>query len=190
MSEHIDRYTLDAYVEQVLPAAERRTVEAHLTTCPACQSRLAAAKQIPALLYELPRETPAPNLGARITVAVVRRASTTAQWMNGLVLAMFTAGLILFMLAAPQWSGWVQAAASAQLPTEQTVAAWLDELAADPTVILDSLMAFTEQALMSSVEEINVLLTLAAALLATASIAGLAQLLGERPSVAAHEART
>jgi len=37
MSEHIDRFTLDAYVEQTLPSAERRTVEAHVTTCPACQ---------------------------------------------------------------------------------------------------------------------------------------------------------
>jgi predicted anti-sigma-YlaC factor YlaD len=190
MSEHIDRYTLEAYVENDLLAVQRRMVEAHVTVCPACQARLAVAKQIPALLYGLPREQPAPDLAARINVAVTaRRALTPARWTNGLVLGMFVVGLVLFALAAPQRSGWVQAASSVQLPTEQTLAAWLGELVANPIVILDSLTAFAEQALMSSVEEMNALLTLATALLAVASIAGLAQLLGEYPSAAAREAR-
>jgi len=191
MSEHIDRYTLEAYVENDLPAAQRRIVEAHVTVCPICQPRLAAAKQIPALLYGLPSERPSPDLAASINAAVsAQRVPTSARWINVSVLAMFVVGFVLLALAAPQWSGWVQAASVVQPPTEQTVAAWLGQLAADPTVILDSLMALAEQAPTSSVEEMNVLLTLATALLAMASIAGLAQLLGERPSGSAREART
>ncbi len=191
MSEHIDRYRLEAYVENDLPAAQRRIVEAHVTVCPVCQSRLAAAKQIPALLYGLPSERPSPDLVATINAAVsAQRVPATARWLNASVLAMFVVGFALLAMAAPQWSGWVQAASVVQLPTEQSAAAWLGQLAADPTVMWDSLMALAEQAPTSSVEGMNVLLTLATALLAMAGIAGLAQLLGEHPSVAARKSHT
>lgn len=185
MSEHIDRYTLDAYVEQALPAAERRAVEAHVTTCQKCQSRLAAAKQIPAMLYDLPRERPAPELAARINAAIAgQRAPASAKWIPMLVLAMFAAGLGLLALAAPQWSGWVGAAATAQLPGDQAILGWLGNLVADPSIALEAVTAFAEQTL-TGVEEMDVFFTLATVLLAAASIAGLVQLLGsERPLAA------
>jgi anti-sigma factor RsiW len=183
MSEHIDRFTLDAYVEQVLPVAERRVVEAHITTCPTCQVRLAAAKQMPALLYQLPREKPAPDLAARINAVVVaQHIPATAHWMQMSVAAVFALGLVLFALAVPQWSAWVQAMTIAQLPTEQTVLIWLGSLLSDPVSSFDSLLSLAGQWLVDPVGEMNVLLTLAATLLAVASVAGLAQLLsGERP---------
>ena len=185
MSEHIDRYTLDAYVEQMLPAAERRTVEAHVTTCPTCQARLAAAKQIPAMLYDLPRERPAPELAARINAAIGdQRRSASARWVPMLVLAMFAAGLGMLALSAPRWGGWVVAAATAQLPNEQAVLGWLGNLVADPAIALDALTTFAGQ-VFTSAEETDLLITLATVLLAAASIAGLAQLLGsERPLAA------
>ncbi len=183
MSEHIDRDTLEAYVENILPARQRRTVEAHLTTCPTCQSRLAAAKQIPAMLYSLSRERPMPYLAARINAAIVaQRAPASAKWIRGLVLAMFAAGLGLLALAAPQWSSWGVAAATAQLPNDQAILSWLGSLVTDPAVALGVVTAFAEQAL-TGVEDMDVLFTLATVLLAAASIAGLVQLLGsERPS--------
>jgi anti-sigma factor RsiW len=182
MSEHIDRYTLDAYVEQMLPAAGRRAVEAHVTTCPTCQARLAAAKQIPAMLYDLPRERPAPELAARINAAIgAQRRPASAKWIPMLVLVMFAAGFILLALAAPQWSGWASVAANAQLPNEQAILGWLGSLVADPAIALDVVTAFAGQ-VFAGTEEMDVLVTLATVLLAAASIAGLVQLLGsERP---------
>jgi len=191
MSEHIDRLTLEAYVEQALPAVQRRTVETHVTTCPTCQARLASAKHMTALLYELPREMPTPALAARINAAITaqgaaQRSLAAARWMRLLVPAMFAVGLVLLALAAPQWSGWVQAAATAQLPTEQTMLSWLANLIADPTIVLDAVMTFAEQTLTGTADEMGVLLTLATVLLAGASLGGLAQLLGgERPRMAA-----
>jgi len=190
MSEHIDRYTLDAYVEQVLPAVERRAVEAHVTTCPTCQSHLAAAKQIPAMLYNLPRETPGPELAARINMAIAaQRAPASAKWIPRLVLAMFAAGLGLLALAAPHWSGWAAVAAVAvQLPTEQAIVGWLGNFVADPGIALGAMTAFAGQTL-TGVEEMDMLFTLGTVILAAASIAGLAQLLGsERPRAATVEA--
>jgi|PlaIllAssembly_1097288.scaffolds.fasta_scaffold132986_2 anti-sigma factor RsiW len=191
MSEHIDRVTLEAYVENALPAMQRRGVEVHVTTCPTCQARLANAKQMTALLYELPREMPAPVLAARINAAITaqgaaQRSLAVARWMRLLVLATFVVGLVLLALAAPRWIGWVQAAATAQLPTDQAVLNWLANAAADPVLALDTVMTFVDQTLTGTAEEMDVLLTLATVLLATASLGGLAQLLGgERPRMAA-----
>jgi len=190
MSEHIDRVTLEAYVENALPAMQRRGVEVHVTTCPTCQARLANAKQMTALLYELPREMPAPVLAARINAAITaqgaaQRSLAVARWMRLLVLATFVVGLVLLALAAPRWIGWVQAAATAQLPTDQAVLNWLANAAADPVLALDTVMTFVDQTLTGTAEEMDVLLTLATVLLATASLGGLAQLLGgERPRMA------
>jgi len=195
MSEHIDRFTLEAYVENVLPPMQRRGVEVHVTTCPTCQARLANAKQMTALLYELPREMPAPVLAARINAAITaqraaqgaaQRSLAAARWMRWLVLVTFAVGLVLLALAAPRWIGWVQAAATAQLPTDQAVLNWLANAAADPALALDAVMTFAEQTLTGTAEEMDVLLTLATVLLAAASLGGLAQLLGgERPRMAA-----
>jgi anti-sigma factor RsiW len=195
MSEHIDRITLEAYVEQALPAAQRRTVETHVTTCPTCQARLASAKQMTALLYELSREMPAPALVARINAVITaqraaqgaaQRSLAAARRMRWLVLVTFAVGLVLLALAAPRWIGWVQAAATAQLPTDQAVLNWLASAAADPLLALDGVVTFAEQMLTGTAEEMDVLLTLATVLLATASLGGLAQLLGgERPRMTA-----
>ena len=185
MSEHIDRRTLDAYVEQMLSTTERRTVEAHVTTCPTCQARLAAAKQIPAMLYDLPRERPAPELAARINATIVaQRTPASARWIPMLVLVMFAAGFILLALAAPQWRGWASVTANAQLPNEQAILGWLGSLVADPAIALETVMAFAEHTL-TGVEDMDVLFTLATVLLAAASIAGLVQLLGSEQPLAA-----
>jgi len=190
MSEHIERLALEAYADKVLPAAQRRAVEVHIAECKVCRARLASAQQMSALLCQMPREVPAPPLAARINAAIAAtRAPVTARWMRVLVPAAFAVGLVLLALATPQWGNWAQAAATAQLPTEQALLAWLNNLVADPTLVLDELVLFAEQTLTSAAEETGVLLTLGTVLLALASVAGLAQLLGgERPRAAATSA--
>ncbi len=186
MSQHIDRFTLDAYVEQVLPAAERRALEAHVTICPTCQARLANAKQLIALLYDLPREMPASSLAARINATLAAQcASATPRWMRALAPAAFAFGLVLLIPAAPRWLGWL-GTATEQLPTGQAGLAWLITFLANPAASLDSLLSFAEQLLMAPAGEMDVMLTSAMVVLTLASLAGLAQLLGsERPRGAA-----
>ena len=137
MSEHIDRFTLEAYVEKALPAMQRRGVEAHVTTCPTCQARLAAAKQMTALLYELPRERPAPELAARINAAITAHARGSTLPGGGQMDAVagscdirrwtWSAGA---GCAAVERVG--QAAATAQLPTDQAILNWLGNLCRRP----------------------------------------------------------
>jgi anti-sigma factor RsiW len=183
MSDHIDRLTLEAYADKLLPAAQRNVVETHVAECSDCQMRLASSQQMSAWLSRIPRERPAPNLSTRINAAIAaQRAPMAARWVRVLVTAAFAAGLALLALAAPGWSSWAQAATTVQLPTEQTLLAWLGSLVADPTLMLDELMLFAEQTLTGATEEMDVLLTLATILLALASVGGLAQLLGgDRP---------
>jgi len=183
MSEHIDRLTLDAYVEQELPAAERRVVEAHLTTCPTCQARLATAKQIPALLCQMPREMSAPNLAARINLVVAaQRTQSAPQWTRVLLPAAFALGLILSIVTVPHWTNWVQVLTTAQLPTAQTALAWLNRLIVEPSMIWDDVVVFLDQLTISSADEMDVLITLTAVVLAVASVTALAQLLNDESS--------
>jgi anti-sigma factor RsiW len=183
MSEHIDRLTLDAYVEQELPAAERRVVEAHLTTCPTCQVRLATAKQIPALLVQMPREMSAPNLAARINLVVAaQRTQSAPQWTRVLLPAAFALGLILLIVTVPHWANWAQALATAQLPTAQTALAWLGRLIVEPSMIWDDVVVFLDQLTISSADEMDVLITLASLVLVVASVTALAQLLNDESS--------
>lgn len=185
MGEHIDCFTLDAYIEQTLSVGERRAVEAHITTCPMCQVRLANAKQMTALLYDLPREIPASSLAARINaVLAAQHIPAPPRWMQVLVPVAFTLGLVLLIMAAPRWQGWLETA-TGQLPTGQTGLAWLTALLTNPAAILDSFWSFAEQLLMAPAGEMDVMLTSAMVVLTLASLAGLAQLLGsERPNIA------
>ena len=193
--DHISRLTLEALVENVLPALDRRAVEAHVTTCAECQARLAAARQMTELLHALPRERPAPNLAARINAAVAAqsaerrteqratpratpRATAAASWGRALLPAAFVVGLVLLALSVPQWSGALQVAS---IPTGETLTTWWAGLLADPALMFDSLAAWIEQMPGGAAGESSALLTLATLVLAVASLAELGQLLGERP---------
>jgi len=179
MSEHLDRRMFEGYVEQSLSALDRRAVEAHVTTCPRCQAGLAAAKQVTALLYELPRERPAPDLAARIIAAVApRRVPLTSPWLRALAPAAFALACVLLGVTWPQWGGWAQAVL-AQFPTAETALAWWWSALSDPAQAQDELTALFES--MFYTQESNVLFIVSMLLLALASVLGLAQLLGEPP---------
>jgi anti-sigma factor RsiW len=180
MSEHIDRYTLDAYVEQTLSVVERRAVEAHVTACPMCQARLAYAKQMIALLYDLPRERPAMNLAARINLAVSsQRPQPTLRWMQVAVLAGLVFGLVLLVLSVPHWIGSIQ---SASLPTDETISGWWNNMLSDPAATVGALVMDTNQMLADATEQTDARFTIALVVLALASVAALVQLLDRNPT--------
>lgn len=95
------RTRLDLYVERELPEEERRAVEVHLRTCPACRKRLANLEQVTALLYQLPPEEPTPDLEARVVAAVEARAARAPvrqPWLRTVAVglgALFSALLLL-----------------------------------------------------------------------------------------------
>lgn len=88
------RTKLDGYVENELAADERAAVEHHLETCAACQQKLASLQQMTALLYQIPAETPAPDLAGRIMAAVEARAQRGPRYRPGLHTAAVGLGLL------------------------------------------------------------------------------------------------
>ena len=187
MSDHIDRLTLEAYADKLLPAAQRNVVETHVAECSDCQMRLASSQQMSAWLSRMPRERPAPNLSTRINAAIAaQRAPMAARWVRVLVTAAFAAGLALLALSTPEWSSWAQTAA-AQLPTGEAMTTWLVSLLTDPAAVLEPLVTLAEP-MLAGAAELGALLTLATVLLAVASTAWLAQLLGgEQPRMTTAE---
>ena len=184
MSEHVDRLTLEAYAEELVSAAQRQAVETHIAECQVCRTRLASTRQMAALLHRLPREMPTPHLAAQINATIAaRRMPASAGWTRVLVPAMFVVGLVLVMSLAPRWSGWAQIA-RAELPTSEIMATWLVNVVMDPAVALESFVLSAES-ILAGTAELDAALTLATVLLALASVAWLAQLLGaDRPTIA------
>jgi cation transport ATPase len=127
-----------------------------------------------ARLFDLDR------LLARIKAAFAASvAYAAARWRQIWVLGMFALGGLLLVLAAPHWTGWVQALAAYELPTEDMVGGWLTNLLFDPVTAFNSLLSGAVQAWLNPGGQMDVLVTLAIIVLAVASVAGLAQLLGD-----------
>jgi hypothetical protein len=131
-----------------------------------------------AKLFDLDR------LLARIKATIAASvAYAGARWRQIWVLAMFALGGLLLVLAAPHWTGWVQALATYELPTENLVGGWLTNLLFDPVTTFNSLLSGAAQTWLNPAGQMDVLVTLAIIVLAVASVAGLAQLLGDEHKV-------
>jgi len=124
------------------------------------------------------------RLLARIKATIAASvAYAGARWRQIWVLAMFALGGLLLVLAAPHWTGWVQALATYELPTEEMVGGWLTNLLFDPVTTFNSLLSGAAQSWLNPAGQMDVLVTLAIIVLAVASVAGLAQLLGDEHKV-------
>jgi CheY-like chemotaxis protein len=110
-------------------------------------------------------------------------ASVAARWRQIWVPTMFALGVLLLVLAAPHWTGWVQALATYELPTEDLVGGWLTHLLFDPVTTFNSLLSGAAQTWLNPAGQMDGLVTLAIIVLAVASVAGLAQLLGDEHKV-------
>ena len=110
-------------------------------------------------------------------------ACAAVRWRQIWVLGMFALGGLLLVLAAPHWTGWVQALATYELPTEDVVGGWLTNLLFDPVTTFNSLLSGVVQAWLNPAGQMDVLVTLAIIVLTVASVAALAQLLGDEHKV-------
>jgi len=117
---------------------------------------------------------------ARVKAAIgAQLAPVAARWRQVRVSAAFAVGVLLLVLAAPQWTGWMRYVATYELPSEEMVWGWLSNLVLDPVTVVHSLLSGAVQAWLNSAGQVDVLVTLAIIVLALASMAGLAQLLGD-----------
>jgi hypothetical protein len=120
--------------------------------------------------------------GSLVRIKNIFAASVTfaaARWKLIWIPALFAVGVVLLMLAAPHWTGWVQALATYELPAEDVVGGWLAHLLFDPAATFNSLLAGTAQTWLNPAGQIDALVTLAIIVLAVASVAGLMQLLDD-----------
>lgn len=88
------RTKLDGYVENELATDERAAVEHHLETCSSCRRRLTSLQQITALLYQIPAETPAPDLAGRIMATIETRMPQSLRYRLWLHTAAVGLGLL------------------------------------------------------------------------------------------------
>jgi hypothetical protein len=66
MSSHATAESLSLYLDAALSSAERRQLEAHVETCPACRQRLDGLRRVVTALGELPTAAPPGDMAARV----------------------------------------------------------------------------------------------------------------------------
>ncbi|PIE80513.1 MAG: hypothetical protein CSA11_07890 [Chloroflexi bacterium] len=110
---HLDELTLNAYLDDELPASHRAEAEAHLADCPACQAELAALQQ---LFFALDSAAEAPftvDVSAAVAQQIAAESANRKQFSvsSGLVLVseLVAAGVLLFLLwpTIQEWLGWI-----------------------------------------------------------------------------------
>jgi len=121
---------------------------------------------------------------ARVKAVIAAQLARVAgRWGQVLVPAAFAVGVLLLVLAAPHWMGWVQNVATSELPSEEMMGGWLTNLVFDPVTTLNTLLSGAVQAWLNSGAQMDVLVALASIVLALASVAGLVQLLSDEHKV-------
>jgi anti-sigma factor RsiW len=126
---HPDGVTLDDYVDEALPAAERTAVDAHLTACAECRELVAGLRSVVAAVSTLKPVEPPPAAWKRIERTVRRdNAEARTPWWPWLAAA---AVLVLATVAGLRLAGvWHQPsppdlAASAPAPDAKAIEAEL-----------------------------------------------------------------
>jgi anti-sigma factor RsiW len=114
---------LTAYLDGELADAERAAVEAHLSGCPACQSRVEALRSAIAALATLPGIESSAGFEARVLGAFDRPRTRRPHWARRVAVALVTGGAVaaavLIALPGKQLPG---------TPSELAMAADLDLL--------------------------------------------------------------
>ncbi len=111
---------------------------------------------------------------ARVRAAAARPA-LAGPW-ERMLPAAFLVGILLLVLAAPQWVGLAQAISNAELPSEETVYSSITDLVTDPAATFSSIWN-SVQAWLDPGGRIDGVGTLGLVVLGLASAGGLARLL-------------
>jgi anti-sigma-K factor RskA len=105
---HDEQALAAAYVLGALEPAERRTFEAHITTCPICRDEVRSLQRVAdALARTVPERTPDPAVRARVLASITGQAapvfhdvrtprSAIRTWMPLAALLVLTAGLAAY----------------------------------------------------------------------------------------------
>src|SRR5262245_53260132 len=73
MRSHLATQRLSAYLDDELPDREHRQVEAHVSECPACQSRLHGLRLVVSNLQRMPAASPPPSSPRSVEVEAALR---------------------------------------------------------------------------------------------------------------------
>ena len=101
--DHINEFTLNEYLDDALPEAERQTVAAHLSTCAACQAELAELQQLFLALDAVPDLPLATDLSTAVEAKIVHKEAVDSEQFTVnswplLILELVAAGVLLFLL--------------------------------------------------------------------------------------------
>jgi anti-sigma factor RsiW len=99
---HPDGLTLNDYVDDAIPAAERAAVEAHVTTCAACRELVAGLRSVAAAASTLKPEEPPQAVWPRIERELRQRRAGARAWWPWLAAA---AALVLATVAGLKLAG-------------------------------------------------------------------------------------
>lgn len=131
------------YIDGEASPSERRTVEAHVATCPDCARGLAVHRKIAATLRAETSGSPGlvPGLAERVRVRGRRGRRVRVAWLAGMAALLVVSSPLLFWMASPSGGGAVVVPA----PSDEMIAA-LDLLEAleaegvEPTLDLVNLL--------------------------------------------------
>ena len=103
MREHPDDLVVDAYVEGMLDAAERASLEAHLAACGRCRVEVERQRALIVGLRGLPK-TVEPDVdlrpGIRAAIRVREQADARSRWMRSLRVPLAAAAALLIAVTA------------------------------------------------------------------------------------------
>ncbi|HVR75601.1 MAG TPA: zf-HC2 domain-containing protein [Planctomycetota bacterium] len=109
------------YIDGEASPAERRTVEAHVATCPECARRLALHRKIAEALRTETSGSPGlePGLAERVRVRARRGHRVRIAWLAGMAALLVVSSALLFWMASSPGGGPVGAPA----PSDELIAA-------------------------------------------------------------------
>ena len=126
MRSHLATKRLSAYLDEELPDRELRQVEAHVSECPACQTRLHGLRLVVSNLQRMPAVEPPPSSARSVELEAALRFSPPSRWThrpfgqrgiellrNLIQLSAMTAGALAIIAVLAAWNASRERATSA-----------------------------------------------------------------------------
>lgn len=135
-TEHLDEFTLNEFLDELLPSIQKRQIEAHLTLCAECSAKLNQLRLLFATLDTLPEIAPQRDLAA----SVVQRIAHLSRPHPALPWATMLAQLAVAMLALiTTWSLVVTTLSRVALP------AWAPTVPGVPSLTWSALLSTAQR---------------------------------------------